>query len=222
MQDEKKRLKIVVGMATCKGRERHVKKACESLKHQVDVIHVYDNEKESVNLTDNGKFYFLQNYTEPIYYFTCDDDIFYPPTYIQDTIKLIDEYESIITYHGRILLGAGLNYYKGHMTFRCLGKVNKHVLIHVPGTGVTGFRTDFFNPTEIWSDSRQKMTDLLCGIEAVKQGVQIVCAKHEVGYFRDLNAPISTSIYHEQVKNCGVQNSIADEIYTLKYCTDNN
>ena len=104
-------MKVVVGMATMPGREQLVIKAVESLKPQCDHIHVYDNGKEEVDLTDNGKFRFLELYTEPVYYFSCDDDFIYPKDYVSRSIKAIERRKSIITYHGRKLVGKNKNYY---------------------------------------------------------------------------------------------------------------
>ena len=71
-------MRKIVGIATFKGREKALQKAIESLQYQCDEIIIYDNEVNP-NLTDNGKFYGLTLQDKPCYFFTCDDDLQYPP-----------------------------------------------------------------------------------------------------------------------------------------------
>jgi len=192
------KLKVVVAIATYANRD--IKPTINSLASQVDVIRIYDNEKREVNLTDNGKFYFLQEYKEPVYYFTCDDDIIYPPTYVRDMIAAIERTGTIVTHHGRLLTGGlNANYYKGHKPFRCMKTNHSECLIDIAGTGVTAWRTDYFNPVDLYKDPRHKMTDILIGIEAVKQGKKITVLRHEYGYFKENAAPIEHQIYWQQI-----------------------
>lgn len=210
------RMKVIIGIATYKGREPFLKKTIKSLIGQADQIRIYDNEKRDQNLTDNGKFFFLQEYTEPIYYLSCDDDIIYPPTYVKDMIKAIDKNQCIVTHHGRILTGGkGANYYRSHKAFRCLGEVSRNVELDVAGTGVTGFRTDYFNPTEIWSSEDMKMSDLVFSLEAKKQGKKIMLLTHPVGYLKDGGVPVQNTIFGQHSKVCPRQNELADLILSL-------
>ena len=93
-------MRVIVGMATFKGREKAVDKACKSLSKQVDLIYLYDNEQNE-DLADNGKFYGLELEKEPCIYLSCDDDLLYPSGYIQYMISKSTQYNSIVTLHGR-------------------------------------------------------------------------------------------------------------------------
>jgi len=121
-------MKTVVGMATFKGREKAVDTAINSLSNQVDEIILYDNEVNP-DLTDNGKFYGLSLQKEPCYYFTCDDDLFYPSNYVETMIESIERLGGIVTHHGRKLKGLYLSYYRGHENFRCLDNNNHETRI---------------------------------------------------------------------------------------------
>ena len=55
--------KVIVGIATMKGREESLKKTIKSLAGQVDEIVIYDNEIMP-NRADNGKFFPLRLYKE--------------------------------------------------------------------------------------------------------------------------------------------------------------
>lgn len=214
----RQKIKKVVGMATYADRKTYVKYAVESLKHQVDFIHVYDNEVEPIDLTDNGKFYFLQLYKEPVYYFSCDDDIIYPPTYINDMIRAIEKYNAIVTHHGRELLGVDLNYYKGHKGYACKKENKECKYIDVAGTGVTAFRTDYFNPVDIWQSSYKKMSDLVFSLEAAKQKKEIILLPHQANYFKPMAIPSSMTISYERAFSKQQEEiALANEIYLLNY-----
>ena len=208
-------MKVVIAIATFKGREPYIKKAIQSLVGQADQIRIYDNEERYIDLTDNGKFYFLHEYKEPIYYFTCDDDIIYPPTYVQDMIEAIERTGTIVTHHGRILQGFGLRYYSGHKAIQCLKDNNYEGMVHVAGTGVTAFRTDYFNPINIWSSSDKRMSDLVFSLAAAKEGKKITALKHKRGYFQYQNVPLSQTIWGQHHSKDERQSEIADEVLAL-------
>lgn len=213
-------MKIIVNIATVGDRKESLNKVLECLNNQTlpaDQINVYDNLAEDVDLTDNGKFYFLQNYSEPIYYLSCDDDILYPPNYIEKIVNGIEEHKSIVTFHGRLLRAKGVNYYRGHKVFRCLGRVTKDRVIDVAGTGVTGFRTDYFNPLHIWSSKYKQMSDLVFSLEAAKQGKNITVLKHNPGLLSDISQGQESSCYQNHINTKQTdQKYLADQILAYK------
>lgn len=208
-------MRIIVGIATFNNRD--ISKTLESLENQVDTIHVYNNETRDINLTDNGKFYFLDEYKEPVYYFTCDDDLIYPPDYVYKTIQAIEKYQCIVTYHGRKLLGLNRSYYRGHTSFACLHTHPHDVEIDVCGTGVTAFRTDYFNPKTIWSSEDKRMSDLVFSLEAAEQGKKIIHIGHEGKWLKYYAPPKGTTIYEMENRNESRQIEIANKIWRLKH-----
>lgn len=211
---------VVVGMATYDGpgRAKSLIHAINSLRGHGAKVFLYDNTTQKLNLTDNGKFFGLTKlYGTPCYYFSADDDLIYPPTYIPDMIQKINEHKCIVTHHGRKLVREGANYYKGHKSFRCLGDVAADEVIDVPGTGVTAFDTSYFNPTEIWKSPDQKMSDLVFALEAAKQNKKIMVLKHSTGYFKHSEINLQHTIYHAEQGNKR-QTEIADEIIRIKKC----
>lgn len=207
-------MKIVAAIATFNNRD--IQPTIDSLKNQVDHIHIYDNEKEKVNLTDNGKFYFLSDYKEPIYYFTCDDDFIYPPDYVFNTVQAIEKHQTIVSYHGRVLRGLDRSYYRDHFAFGCLHTHVETKQIDVVGTGVTAFRTDYFNPYTIWSSPDKRMSDLVFSLEAWKQGKQMTHLAHKAGWLKYNAPPKGTTIYEQENRNEQRQIEIANEIFMLK------
>ena len=210
-------MKIVVGIATTGTRQRQLKHTLESLNDQTlkpDHIHVYDNSKEEVDYTDNGKFYFLQFYDEPIYYLSCDDDILYPEDYVEKIVSQVDYRGCIVTYHGRILKGQGRNYYREHSACSCTKSFVQTHKLDVAGTGVTAFRTDYFNPVDIYKAEDKCMSDLVFSLEATKQGKEIIHLGHKGNWI--IGQIVDDGIYDRFNQDCTRQNEIADEIWLLK------
>jgi len=197
-------------MATTPQRKEFAEVAIQSLQPQVDEIRLFINDKE--DYTDNAKFRWLSDYDDPIFYFSCDDDIIYPSDYVKRTLYAIDKHHCIATYHGRRLKGLDLNYYKSHEGFSCLNDVDKDEIIDVAGTGVTAFRTDYFNPTEIYKSEYKKMCDLVFSLEAKKQNKQITVINHRRGWLTDLNVPRDLTICNEQINNPQLT-ELANRIY---------
>lgn len=185
-------MKAVVGIATTGKRKKQLRLAANSLIDQVEAIHVWDN-STSKNLTDNGKFAFVDIFNTPVYYFSCDDDIIYPKDYISKTIEWIEEKGCIISWHGRILNPMFKKYYKAdHKGFRYFEEVNECYTLDVAGTGVTGFRTDYFNP-DIWQSEYKCMSDLVFSLEARKQGKVIITPPKGRGWIK--GQEVDCSIY---------------------------
>lgn len=211
IRDSIKSFKVVIAIATYGNRD--IKPTLNSLKNQGDVIRIYNNEERDVDLTDNGKFFFLQEYSEPIYYITCDDDIIYPPTYVQDIVNAINEHRSIVTHHGRKLKPKTKSYYRGHTQFSFLQRIERVIPVDVAGTGVTGFRTDYFNPIDLYKSEHKCMSDLIFSLEVKKQGKQITLIPHASGYFKEVRN--KETIKNKFVNDDSIQTMIADLILNL-------
>lgn len=156
-----------------------LKLTVESLINQCDELYIYDN-RAGIDYTDLSKFYRLSELSESCYYFSADDDIIYPPDYIEHTRQLIDKYGTIITYHGRRLTGDLNKYYKGrHTVYDFRGTQDQDLFVDVGGTGVMGFRTDLFNPVGIHLEPYKCMSDLVLSRWAKNENQKIVCAKRK-------------------------------------------
>jgi hypothetical protein len=177
------------------------------VKPKIDGVEIMSGD----NLTDNGKFAFVRPNE---IYFTADDDILYPTDYIEHTLERLQVYpECILTYHGRRLSGKGVRYYAGHTSYACLGHVGQDEIIDVPGTGVMCFNTNYFMP-EVLRYGQNRMADILAGLEAVRQNVQIIRLAHGMGWIRD-NSP-DGGIYTEARQNDAVQSKLCDKLYDNK------
>jgi len=209
-------MKIVAGMATFTGREEQCKIAVKSLEDAGVEVNVYHNDKEEVDYTDNAKFYFLQQYKEPVIYLSVDDDLYYTKEYVHQMVQAVERYKCIVSIHGRTLLGKGRNYYRGHTPYSCLKSVDTTLYIDVCGTGVTAFNTAYFNPTELYKSEYKKMSDIVFSLEAAKSDKKLLHLKHKRGVVRYLHPPKRLTIHETEHRNCEVQSQLADEIYDIK------
>lgn len=209
-------MKVVIGIATTGDREEYLQRTIASLKDQCDEMFIYRNDRMPEDYTDNAKFIFLTMFNKPIYYFSCDDDIIYPPDYVSKTIREIEKHKCIVTYHGRILRGLNRSYYEGHTALSCKHSFISTHPLDVAGTGVTAFRTDYFNPIDIYKSEDKCMSDLVFSLEAAKQGKTIMHIGHEGGWIIPQDLPKGTTIYEKNWQNCKRQSEIADEIWKIK------
>jgi hypothetical protein len=216
-------MKATINIATYPARYNSLLKTLESLKGQAE-IRIYLNEYTEVpkelqeytthigdNLTDNGKFFWANNKNE--YYFTCDDDIIYPPNYVADTLSKYRKGE-VLTYHGRVLNGVGRHYYGGHQVYNCLRPLSKDIIIDVGGTGVMMHNTNEIR-LDIAHSKDKCMSDLVASYKLALLGIPIRCLAHPMGYFQYTEN--EQSIFNEHHKEPIRQNQIADEIYRVKY-----
>ncbi len=167
----------------------------------------------TTNLTDNGKFYFL-NDAHNEYYFTCDDDIDYPKDYAAKTIGYINKYKSIITYHGRRLVGTNLNYYRGHKFFHCQAMNLHPQRLDVCGTGVTAFDTNYFKAKDLHLSHYKRMSDVVFSHAAMNKLI-VLCPKD-----KDWIQPqdVNDCIYSSEVGTPQTnQINLSNEIYKHKY-----
>lgn len=215
---------ITANLATIEARKYTLQGVIDSLKDQVDTVRVYGNdytpEVEGDNVevytgpdyTDNAKFFWL-----PIskgIYLSCDDDIIYPPDYVETILRAFKKYPNTwLTFHGRKLKGLNLPYYTGHHTYQCLRDVDGDYQIDVPGTGVSAFHTDLikFDPLT-WKDFR--MSDLMVGLELAKRDIRTICLGHKMFWIKSAESHLKQSIHQREQRNTR-QNELANVIYEL-------
>lgn len=214
---------ITVNICTYSGRKDVLPKAIASLREQTIPVHIRvyynDYEPEKANFeqhtgedyTDRGKFVFLSGGDE--IYFCCDDDLYYPPDYIQKTLKALKRYpKSIVTYHGRKLKAKDVGYYRGHEIMGYMHNVPEDRELDIPGTGVCAFDTKYVNPN-ILQYSEDRMADVLLGLEAAKKDIPVIGLSHNNGWIRGFD--VEETIYKTERNNTTRQMEICNEIIDI-------
>jgi len=238
-------MKVTANIATYPPRKESLKRMLKSIEGQFDEVRVCFNDWPvkhigegfhdldfespikitaciaSSNHTDNGKFIFLDTVEHPEKYCTLDDDLIYPPDYRKRLEAAIDHYKCIISFHGRQLLGTGLNYYTDHKIFHCIHGVIHDEIVDVVGTGVTGFDTRYFHPKGLANSPDQRMSDLVFSLEAAKQNKQMGVISHAPNWIGHIDNKESI-FFTEASKGTPRQNQIANEIFQLRYGSKNS
>lgn len=219
--------KKYAGMATIPGREEIMLRAVKSILPQVDHLFIGLNNYKSIpvvlknkkitpwladnSLGDAEKFRKAMEVEG--FYFSVDDDIIYPPTYVRDMIKALKKrsWRALITHHGRNMRPRPIKrYYKDHLIkIRCLEENNIETPMDVPGSGVAAWHTDLLE-VDISLITHANMGDIWLAKFCHDQHVPIWSSKHPAGYFGYLHPPFT--IYEEQIYDDQIQSKLYNSI----------
>ena len=193
---------IVAGIATIPGRESCLTAAIASLINQVDllcisvnpgteILHHWKSAKTvfiPIHGTDERKFEGLKHCGFSDTYFSCDDDIIYPPDYVSRTLHGFENRPMIVTHHGRIIKSPLTTYYRYRGKQYCFrdDQLKNDVFVNVPGTGVMAFRVrDITSLKNAFDPTFQRMADIHMGIFAQKNQLPIKVLPHQENWLRD-------------------------------------
>lgn len=224
---------VIATMATMPSRINALQEAVQSLIPQVDELHIYLNEFDSVpeflkknhklhiyrsqecagDLGDVGKFHISGNIKG--YHFPVDDDIIYPNDYV---VKMIDQAEKhkrkyVIGLHGRIFGKLPVKtYYHGHTeAFRALGEVKEDVFVHVTGMGTCCYHTDTFK-IGLEDFETTNMTDVWFSVKANNCKIPILLIKHKNAWLKESKKyNVQQSIYVNCHRDDPVQTKAVNE-----------
>ena len=224
--------RIVVNVASYKRTESLIR-TLESIINQCDEINVALNDHymeeipdflhhNKINLffTDNSigdAFKFLNLEKVDGYYFSIDDDLIYPPTYVSDTIKRCKEFNNkkVVTYHGRNFPSFPISsYYRSASErYACLNKVKNDVKVQFGGTGVMCFHTSLIKiPIDYFKNAN--MADVWIGKYCIENNIEIICLKHDEGYMKYI--PQKSTIYNEASKSDKIQTDLVNGLFAPK------
>ncbi len=153
-------------------------------KPKINYYHL-DNSKG-----DAAKFHGLKNISG--YIFTCDDDLIYPPNYVELTLKELERHENrvILSHHGRQMRPKPVNnsYTDRIQAFHWNIEQPKSVQLDIGGTGVMAWHSDTFFP-DIDRITKKNMADIWVHGFALEQGVKIYLCPHPGDWIEYLNPP---------------------------------
>jgi len=199
---------ITANIASIPDRELLLEKTVNSLRNQVDELNVMLNGYPRVPLFlskprvivwkldnskgDAAKFYRVAHTRG--YIFTCDDDLLYPPDYVEVMIAKLREHDNkvILTNHGRIMEPKPVhNAYTDRRggsrnpdsKFHCLLDTPREDYLDIGGTGVMAWHSDYFTPDYDRIDI-PNMADIWVCKFAKEQGCKILHNPHKEGWIR--------------------------------------
>lgn len=214
---------VTAQIASIPDRERLLKKVVDSLLPQVDQLNIMLNNypktpsfcnKPKVNhyhldnsKGDAAKFYGLKNIEG--YIFTCDDDLIYPPDYVELTIKELKKHGNrvILSHHGRQMPPKPVNnsYTDRIAAFHWnVGQLHC-VELDIGGTGVMAWHSDMFLP-DMDEITIKNMADIWVAKFSKEQGVKIMLCPHPDDWIQYLHP--ENTIWDEHYSNPGRQTDL--------------
>jgi hypothetical protein len=192
-----------IWIASIPNREQELKKTIESLYFQADEIVVglnwYDHTPEFLkkpgitvvhwdnSLWDAMKFIHIDWYKG--YYFSCDDDLYFPKDYVKNMILWIEKYErkAIVWLHWVVVPPNKLaSYYNNCYRYTYSQFLPTDNCVNVLGTWVMAFHTDTIK-LSIKDFPEPNMWDTWVWIKAQKQKIPMICLKHKAGLIQTMN-----------------------------------
>jgi hypothetical protein len=165
---------VWAGMATLSERAGSRAMSIDSLLPQVDRLIVTLGD----TLGDQAKFAACPTAHGDVIFLGVDDDIVYPPDYVETIVAGLARYPGcIVSFHGWTMDATG----ERVDNYRCLEAVEEDVDVHVAGTGVCAFRVDAIRPTR--SDFETKNADVWLALKAARDGIPRVVLAHPARWF---------------------------------------
>lgn len=169
---------------------------------------------------DAGKFYWANKVDG--FVCTADDDIVYPPDYIQSLVNGIEKYgrKAIVSFHGRILKFPTISYYRDYENyFSFSDKLECDTFVHVAGTGCMGWHSRSVN-ISIKDFLSANMADIHVSIMAQKYKIPVVILSHEANWITGTFSP-NNSIASRTMKNDSEQtervNNVDWKLYSMMW-----
>jgi len=232
------------GIATIPERENILKAALDSIAPQVDGLGIILNQYTVVpewlgrlpkkyphlkgrfftgciygrNFGDAGKFFWDHKLDDSYdIYFSIDDDLIYPPDYVERSIEKLQAYnmKAVISYHGRIMQPRPISQYYRQHTWKhnCLnGCQAEDRGIDVPGSGVACWaRKEMIIPyNEI---NLANMGDIWLARFARQRDLDIILAAHPDGWFKYLNP--GGTIYDKYYQDSSLQAELYNNLLKI-------
>ncbi len=219
----------LLGIASIATRASSLRTTLQSLYTQVDKAVIYLNDYDEVpiwasdfnrvefilgskalgDLGDKAKFYAL-NYLEPnTYFFSADDDILYPPNYVEYTSQWLKYTQGscLISYHGRSFKKqptppiTASTYYSQTTVHHFNHALRTPQFVHFGGTGVMAFDSSTIKLALSDIGEARNMADIWVGTYAQSHKHPILLPPHKSNWLRQNPlANSTTSIFNSTKK----------------------
>jgi hypothetical protein len=241
-------MKKIACLATVQERQSSLLQTIASIYNQVDEVHVYLNDYErkpailyvkvfnnfknvklhfgpelAGDLGDAAKFYFIDKLPE-CYYFTLDDDLFYPQNYVKKHLEFQEYFnnEIITTYHGRSLFKFPLKgFYHPELSsdVKCLRESKYPQFTQFGGTGVMCIPTHKIKLALNDFGAERNMADVWVGIYSQRNNIPILTLPHAQGEITHNKIDMKTTTYSTCNKADAPKDVINRELDGLKLVT---
>ena len=119
------------------------------------------------------------------YYITVDDDVLYPPDYVEELVHGIRKYKNkaLCSFHGSIFkVWPVQNYFKNRECLHFKEEVSEDRRVHVIGNVCGGFHTGAFELNASHFSDKHYSDDSALSIAAQSQGIPAIVLAHRAGW----------------------------------------
>jgi len=220
--------KRIVSVASYKRIDSLVK-TIESIYDQCDEVNIFLNDHEGgippQFLGEKINLYFSDNrYGDALkfaklidsdgYYLTIDDDLIYPPNYVDHMITRCNEFSNkrVITLHGRKFSKEPIkSFYSSHVEFyHCLRYQKRDAFIHFGGTGVMCFHTSLMK-IPITYFEHPNMADVWVGKYCFENNIEVLSIAHNKDFL--IYQPQKTTIFDSESNSDKIQTKIVNDLF---------
>jgi glycosyltransferase involved in cell wall biosynthesis len=203
------KIPVIGNICTFPARSKSFKITVENIVKQLDEINIYLDKYEDVpeflnklpiktnifrnkdypNLRDNGKLLGLSHLKGDCYYFTFDDDIEYPPDYVNAMIRKIEEYERsvIVGVHGVLIPEIPSGYFSSfRMVYTFMKKLESDRLVNNLGTGTVAFHSNLSKGLTHEFCKNTGMLDIYFSVYCKKNNIPMVCIARHDGWMGEI------------------------------------
>jgi hypothetical protein len=205
---------VVASVCSIPERRELFERMLASLAPQVDELHVYldrydtvpdfvsnSHPKLSVHLSrdlpglrDNGKFVPLLDREDECYFFMVDDDIEYPPDYVNALVKKIEYYGrlAVVGVHGVQITEQPTGYFSSFRRVHWfIRELEQDKLVNNLGTGTVAFHSGSLIGLDYRSFSESGMADLYLAVLCKIRGVPMVALARPENWLVQLEEPVA-------------------------------
>src|SRR5229473_4838824 len=215
MIENQDQLRRIGGMATMPSRAHTLGTVLASILPQLDRLFVFFDKHEKIPqafmghpkivpllpsrfgaLAGCGKFLGMELESQPCLYFCFDDDILYPPGYVEFMTRGLYRHrlQAVIGLHANVLKPPHLSYKRDRDVLHFTDALELDAHFDVLGTGTIAFHTGTFRfDPRAWQF--KDMTDLMLAIEAAKQGLPRIAIRRPKNYLLPLETHQNDSIF---------------------------
>ena len=182
------------------------------LNDQKITLHRTNNEKGS-----NEKVRFIA-FGSNYYICLADDDLIYPPDYLNKLINGCEKYNAMVSLHGRIIPKGIIGSYYGQplAIFRSLGTVERDVEVDIASNCGSLFKRRFYDDLDKWYDfcGTTSMDDIYVNYFAKKRGIRRIVLAHQEGYLKHKQQfPEDNYVFDKHRYNDWVQTEFINKIF---------
>jgi FkbM family methyltransferase len=218
---------VFASVASIPQREPGLRRVVDSLLPQVDELGVYLNGYERIPAflkrdgvvvarsqdhglrADAGKFFWVGSTGG--YQLVCDDDILYPPDYVDRLVGGIDRHgrRAVVGFHGCTLRNPIIDYHTSRQLLHFSSALATDTAVHVLGTGVAGFHASAVRVEP--DDFEPMLADLSLALLGQRAKVPFVCLQRPARWLSDVPDFLDDSIYARAGRASAVSGEVSAE-----------